>query len=334
MISLILCSHNGQDRILSTLLSLSKLNLPSDTKVELVFVDSNSTQSMLGIVNHYWEEQGNPFPLLNLRESKAGKVAALRVGFEQASGDYFVIVDDDNELQIDYLEQGFHYLQQHPKVGVLGGQGMLPEEYELPHWFDTYSYHFACGPQNSQDGDVRPRRNVVYGAGMWVRKEAYHLALKNGLPFIFDFHASNQSVKAFNNGGEDGELCWAIRFQGYEIHYLSSLVFTHRIALSKFTDTYLKLIQERTNHSTLIGTIYYRVDKLNVSKVKHFWIKEFLFIFFYYFKNLRFNFSYLTAELKRNFLNLFLLFILRSKYDDKINLILNFKNSSIKSNGV
>ena len=59
MISLILCSHNGQDRILSTLLSLSKLNLPSDTKVELVFVDSNSTQSMLGRVNQFWEEQGN-----------------------------------------------------------------------------------------------------------------------------------------------------------------------------------------------------------------------------------------------------------------------------------
>ena len=328
MISLILCSHNGNDRILSTLLSLSKLIIPSDTKVELVFVDSNSTQSMLGIVNQYWEEKGNPFPLLNLRETKSGKVAALRLGFEHASGEYFVVVDDDNELQPDYLEQGFHYLQQHPKVGVLGGQGTLPKEYELPDWFESYSYHFACGPQNIQDGDVRPRRNVVYGAGMWVRKEAYQKAIKNGLPFIFDFHAINQSVKALNNGGEDGELCWAIRFQGYEIHYLSSLIFTHRIARSKFTDTYLKMIQERTNHSTLLGTIYYRVDKLNLTRVNFFWFKELVFIILNYFKNFKFNYVYLTSELKRNYFNISLLLKMRSKYDEKVNLILKFKNSS------
>lgn len=328
MISLILCSHNGHDRIHSTLISLSKLNLPSDTKVELVFVDSNSTQSMLGRVNQFWEEQGNPFPLLNVRVSKAGKVAALRLGFENARGDYFVIVDDDNELKIDYLEQGFHYLQQYPKVGVLGGQGVLPSEYELPDWFESYSYHFACGPQNIHDGDVRPRRNVVYGAGMWVRKEAYQKAIKNGLPFIFDFHATNQSVKAFNNGGEDGELCWAIRFQGYEIHYLSTLIFTHRIALSKFSDTYLKMIQERSNHSTLLGTIYYRVDKLNVSSVKYFWFKELVFIILNYFKNFRFHYFYLTSELKRNYLNCLLLFKMRSKYDDIVNLILKFKYTS------
>lgn len=328
MISLILCSHNGNDRILSTLLSLSKLNLPSDTKVELVFVDSNSTQSMLGIVNQFWEEQGNPFPLITFKEIKAGKVAALRHGFEQASGDYFIVVDDDNELQNDYLEVGYHYLQQHPEVGVLGGQGVLPSEYELPDWFESYSYHFACGPQNIYDGDVRPKRNVVYGAGMWVRKEAYLLAIKHGLPFIFDFHANDQSVKALNNGGEDGELCWAIRFQGYEVHYLSSLIFTHRIALSKFTDSYLKMIQERTNHSTLLGSIYYRVDKLNLTRVNFFWFKELVFIILNYFKNFKFNYVYLTSELKRNYFNISLLLKMRSKYDEKVNLILKFKNSS------
>ena len=330
MISLILCSHNGQGRILSTLLSLSKLNLPSDTNVELVFVDSNSTQSMLGRVNQFWEEQGNPFPLLNLRVSKAGKVAALRLGFERASGDYFVIVDDDNELQIDYLEQGFHYLQQHPKVGVLGGQGMLPKEYELPDWFESYSYHFACGPQNIHDGDVRPRRNVVYGAGMWVRKEAYQKAIKNGLPFIFDFHANNQSVKALNNGGEDGELCWAIRFQGYEIHYLSSLIFTHRIARSKFTDTYLKMIQERTNHSTLLGTLYYRVSLMNTHKVNHFWIKELIFIIVLFFKNFRFEKAYFTKEMRRNLSNFLLLLKMRRNYDELVNKVLSFKLKSIQ----
>jgi len=330
MISLILCSHNGNDRILSTLLSLSKLIIPSDTIVELVFVDSNSTQNMVDKVLSVWEELSNPFPLITFKEVKAGKVAALRQGFEQASGDYFIVVDDDNELQKDYLDVGYRYLQKYSKVGVMGGQGVLPSEYELPDWFESYSYHFACGPQNIHDGDVRPRRNVVYGAGMWVRKEAYMLAIKHGLPFIFDFHATNQSVKALNNGGEDGELCWAIRFQGYEVHYLSSLIFTHRIARSKFTDSYLKMIQERTNHSTLLGSLYYRVSLMKTNKVNHFWIKELIFIIILYFKNFRFEKAYFTKELLRNLSNFYLLINMRSKYDELVNKVLSFKLKSMQ----
>ena len=200
----------------------------------------------------------------------------------------------------------------------------------MPTWFQKYAYHFACGPQSKNDGNVQPIRNVVYGAGMWVRKEAYQRALKNGLPFIFDFHANNQSVKELNNGGEDGELCWAIRFQGYEIHYLGSLVFTHRIALSKFTDSYLKLIKERTNHSTLLGSLYFRVSLMEKEKATNFWIKELFFIFIFYFKNFQLKKSYFTTELIRNWSNVFLLLKMRRKYDDRVNKVLSFKIKSLQ----
>ena len=329
MISLVLCSYNGLDRIPTTLESLSKLYIPNNVELELIFVDSNSSLPMCSLVQKYWQQFGAPFELITLTQNKTGKVAALQLGFEYANGEFLLIVDDDNELQSDYLEKGYNYLQQFPQVGVLGGQGILPVDYILPPWFEKYAYHFACGPQNDTDGEVRPNRNVVYGAGMWVRKAAYCQALLNGLPFIFDFHASNQSVKALNNGGEDGELCWAIRFQGYEIHYLSKLVFTHRISLFKFTDSYLKLIQERTNSSTLLGTIYFRVSKLNLVEVKHFWIKELIFIILNYFKNFEFTYCYLKLELKRNLSNILLLLKMRNKYDEMINSLLRFKNNSI-----
>lgn len=329
MISLVLCSHNGLDRIPSTLESLSKLHIPNNVELELIFVDSNSSQPMCLLVQKYWQQFGVPFELITLTQNKPGKVAALQFGFEQAKGAYFVIVDDDNELQFDYLEKGYNYLQQFSNVGVLGGQGILPVDYILPPWFEKYAYHFACGPQNERDGDVRPNRNVVYGAGMWVRSDAYQKALQNGFSFIFDFHAANQSVKALNNGGEDGELCWAIRFQGYEIHYFSTLIFTHRISLSKFTESYLQSINERTNSSTLLGTIYFRVSKLNLVEVKYFWIKELFFIFILYFKNLRLKKSYFTTELFRNWSNILLLLKMRKKYDNLMNNVLIFKSKSL-----
>ncbi len=329
MISLVLCSYNGLNRIPATLESLSKLHIPNNVELELIFVDSNSSLPMCSLVQKYWQQFGNPFELITLTQNKQGKVAALQLGFKKAKGEYFIIVDDDNELQSDYLEKGYSYLNQFRKVGVLGGQGILPLDYILPPWFEKYAYHFACGHQNDRDGEVRPNRNVVYGAGMWVRNEAYQKALQNGFSFIFDFHASNQSVKALNNGGEDGELCWAIRFQGFEIHYLGSLVFTHRISPSKFTDSYLKLIKERTDRSTLLGSLYFRVSLMEKEKATNFWIKELFFILIFYFKNFKLNKSYFTTELIRNWSNILLLFKMRKKYDNLVNNVLNFKSKSL-----
>lgn len=326
MISLILCSYNGESRIYKTLEALSTLQIPVDQSVELVFVDSNSTVSMLNFVEKSWRELGNPFNLVTFYQVKQGKVAALQKGIELSKGTYFVIVDDDNELDSNYLIEGFRYMELHKQVGVLGGQGVLPKDLEVPSWFGAYSYHFACGPQAENDGNVQPIRNVVYGAGMWVRRDAYDIAIKNGFRFMFDFHGTNQKVSQMNNGGEDGELCWAVRFQGYEIHYLSSLQFIHRISISKLSDAYFKMITERTSKSTLLGTIYYRVNLMDIDKVYFFWIKELIYIII----NFKFKRVNLNEELSRNLSNIKTLLKMNSKYDVLVNKIISFKNKSSK----
>jgi GT2 family glycosyltransferase len=306
--------------------ALSILHLPVDQSVELVFVDSNSTISMLDFVEKSWRELGNPFNLKTFYQVKQGKVAALQKGIELSKGTYFVIVDDDNELDSNYLIEGFLYLEQNKHVGVLGGQGVLPKDLEVPSWFVSHAYHFACGPQAEHDGNVLPIRNVVYGAGMWVRRDAYDKAINNGFRFLFDFHGSNPKVSEMNNGGEDGELCWAIRFQGYEIHYLSSLQFIHRISISKLSDAYFKMISERTSKSTLLGTIYYRVNLMDIDKVYFFWIKELIYIII----NFKFKRVNLNEELSRNLSNIKTLLNMNFKYDVLVNKIISFKNKSSK----
>jgi hypothetical protein len=165
---------------------------------------------------------------------------------------------------------------------------------------------------------------------MWVRRDAYDKAINNGFRFLFDFHGSNQKVSEMNNGGEDGELCWAIRFQGYEIHYLSSLKFTHQITSSKLSDSHVNLITERTSKSTLLGSIYHRVFQIKKTVVSNFWIKELIYIQIMYFKNFRFEKFYFSIELNRNLSNIILLLRIRNKYDDMVNHLLTFKSRSIK----
>jgi len=89
------------------------------------------------------------------------------------------------------------------------------------------------------------------------------------------------------------------------------------------------MIQERTNHSTLLGTLYYRVSLINTHKVNHFWIKELIFIIVLYFKNFRFEKAYFTKEMRRNLSNFFLLLKMRRNYDELVNKVLSFKLKSM-----
>jgi glycosyltransferase involved in cell wall biosynthesis len=328
IISIIICSFNGHSRIVKTLEALANLHKPLNTIVEIIFIDNGSSPSMIPLVLDKWVELGDKYPLQAYVENQPGKVAALTKGMSCCKGVYILIVDDDNELIVDYLIIGLTYLLANPEVGVLGGNGKLPESYSKPDWFDDYAYNFACGQQNTIDGNVRPKRNVVYGAGMWFRKSIFERARLNGFDFLFDYNSSNPKSKSRTNGGEDGELCWALFYQGAEVHYVSNLRFNHWLDKSKLTTSFYKVILSRKNHATLLASLYYRVYHQIEKPVKYFWVKELFFIVFHFLKNVRFTKSYFTDELIRNLSNISLLLTMRSDYDKLVNRLVDFKNKS------
>lgn len=327
-VSLIVCSLNGNERIQRTLVALAKLQIPSNTIVEIIFIDNGSIKPMIPYVNTLWYELDCPYLLRTFIENKPGKVAALTKGLSYCNGEFILIVDDDNELKYDYLNVGLSYLLQNKKVGVLGGKGVLPNKYSIPDWFPLVSYNFACGPQNEVDGNVRPKRNVVYGAGMWFRKSLFEKAKSNGFNFIFDFDANNPLTRNRKNGGEDAELCWAIIFQGFEVHYLSRMSFYHWLDKSKLTPHFYSIIKSRSINATLLNNLYYRVLFSIDNPVRYFWIKEIIFIFINYFKNIHFSINYFSEELYRNLSNIRVLISMRSDYDKMINNLIEFKNKS------
>jgi glycosyltransferase involved in cell wall biosynthesis len=261
-----------------------------------------------------------------LFEDKKGKIPAFKVGFNHCLGDYIIVCDDDNELSSEYLTEGVHYLQKDPKVGVLGGNGIPFTSYKLPVWFSDWEADFACGKQAKQTGNVYPGKNVVYGAGMWFQRQLLQVAFDNGFDFIFNYVKDGATVKKRTNGGEDGELCWALKYQDYEIHFLESLYFKHHISEDKLTSSYLELLSSRRGHYSLLGQIYWRVYHMDRQKVTNFWIKEFIHLLFNYFKDFKLKKQYLFEETTRVVSNLKMLIFYRSKYDAIINNLLNFKN--------
>jgi len=331
-ISILISTFNGVSRLSKTLESLAKLDILGISFVELILIDNASTDNTFEFSKKKWSELGAPFKMKLLYEKKSGKFHAQESGLKIAKGEYILICDDDNLLFSNYLQVGFQYLSNNFKVGVLGGKGIPKSDIKLPIWFEEYSYNFACGKQALKTGNVVPIRNVVYGAGMWFRKELYLNAKLLGFNFTCNFSKSNEDSKLFSNGGEDSELCWAIRFQGAEIWYIDSLCFYHNLPQERLTDQYLANLKSRVNSNGPYGAIYSRVFYSNwIIHVKLFWMKELIHSFIYLFKILMYlNIKNRKIEIKRTFKNIFFYCSERSKYDLRVNHLIDYKSNILK----
>lgn len=165
-------------------------------------------------------------------------------------------------------------------------------------------------------------RNVVYGAGMWLRMEGYHRMKSNGFRFLI----ASRTGTSLSTGGEDSELCWALRFIGYEIWYVDEMRFHHHIPASRLTEDYRQRLLKGMHANGPLGRIYLRIAKGEIQKpVRLFWFKELVYTLrdllllpFAKTKNksderwrLMNNISYFIRE--------------RSKYDAAINQLLAFR---------
>jgi glycosyltransferase involved in cell wall biosynthesis len=96
-ISVVLPVYNEAATVAAILDQVTALDLP-DIDVELIVVESNSTDGSREIVQRY---AGRPGVKVILQDAPRGKGAAVREGFEHATGDIVLIQDGDLEYRVD-----------------------------------------------------------------------------------------------------------------------------------------------------------------------------------------------------------------------------------------
>lgn len=273
-ISILISTYNGKDKLGPTLMALAALDTTGISTMELIVVDNASTDGTSELTRKTWDSLGAPFPLRLISEPKPGKLNAQETGMKLVQQPFVLICDDDNALHADYLQLGLHYLMEHPRIGVLGGNGIAVSTVPIPDWFEAFAYYFACAPQAPATGEVRPTRNVVYGAGMWIRMEGYHRMKANGFRFLI----ASRTGTSLSTGGEDSELCWAIRFLGYEIWYVDEMRFQHHVPANRLTPDYRERLLKGMYANGPLGGIYLRIAKGELHRPKRlFWLKELLY---------------------------------------------------------
>lgn len=116
--SIIICSYNPDERLLSKCLDAVARLDRSGLCCEVILVDNNSTPP-LSSRNDVQRSQILP-ELKIITEEQQGLTNARIAGIKHATGRYLVFFDDDNEPHNDYLQALTNVIQQYPQVDAWG----------------------------------------------------------------------------------------------------------------------------------------------------------------------------------------------------------------------
>lgn len=219
--SVIVCCHNSELRIESTLSHLALQKVQDTIIWEVIVVNNNSTDNTADKAIEVWKRCNSSVPLMVVHEEIAGLTNARIRGVANASYEYLLFCDDDNWMQNNYIAKAYEILAANKNIGILSGQSKGYFETPQPDWFKNVEAAYAIGKPLQQTG-IADQRKYLAGACMVTRKSIFlQLESISFQPILVG------RTGALLSSGEDAELCLAILFLGYNLYYDESLRFTH-----------------------------------------------------------------------------------------------------------
>jgi len=270
-ISIIICTYNGESRLVPTFQALINQDIPECLKWEILIIDNASTDNTKQISEKFFKEFANQIDYKILFEPKPGKANALKRGYDNAQYDLMLLCDDDNWLQAQYISTVFEIFKNNPEIALLGGYGIAEfRNDKIPNNFEKWQHCFACGKYHLT-GYLKNGDFSIWGAGSVLKKSGWMELTQNGFEFL-------NSTKAGKAMGEDVDLAKAVSFWGYKLYFDERLWFYHDLSGERITDkNLLQQVKKNFKNSTLL-LIYLIADKTYNKPTK--------FFFFYYFKML------------------------------------------------
>lgn len=249
MISIVVCTHNGKERIGPCLASLIGQENPPE--YEILVVDNASSDGTGEMVRtslaSFSADSWNV-----IYEEKPGLLNARLAGLRAARYDWVLFCDDDNVLFPDFLFQCQKVLSQNSRIGVLGSLGIPEFLGPKPDWFERYSSSYAVGPQLRDDQGGK-YLVYVYGACSFYRKKPLLNLFKKGFKPVLSGRKGKEM-----SAGDDVEWCWLMQLKGYNVAYSPKLRFTHQLPASRLTwDYYLQLKRGISSSAGLLSTYSY-----------------------------------------------------------------------------
>lgn len=202
-ISFIIATYNEESTISNKLKNTLELDYPKD-KIELVIIDSGSTDETPNIVSQFIAENPNLNVLFIKETERQGKTHAVNIAYPRASGEIKIISDADAILEKSALKNIVSNFND-PRVGaVCGKQILLNSEQNLPTKLEkSYRQFYEVLRRGETILDSTP---IFHG-----ELSAYRSDLITTLPE--------------NKNADDSRLANVVRKKGYRALYDSSAIF-------------------------------------------------------------------------------------------------------------
>lgn len=287
-ISVIIPCHNAAQRLPQTLAHIAAQQVSPELRWEVILIDNASTDNTSQVALHAWPANA-PAPLRAVLEPRLGANYARERGFAEAKYEIITFVEDDNWIAPDWLTLVVEVMDQHPEIGACGGLNEAVCEINPPDWFERYAYCYAIGPQGKEPGDITWTRGYLFGAGLTVRKAAWHQLVQEGFRLRLPDRQGAQT-NTINSGG-DVEICSALRLSGWQLWYEPGLKLRHFLMGHRLNWDYLRRLN-RGFGAKSVGLDPYRLilhNHPNVLKGRlgRIWITQALAPIVFLFRKLR-----------------------------------------------
>lgn len=238
IITIIICSYNGEMRIGKVLDCIYTQPKLDEYVKEVIIVDNCSTDNTAQVIKECAEEY-RIVPIRYTYEDKPGLSNARRNGVINCETEWIAFLDDDNFVQPNWIECVSDYIDNNSKVGAFNGAVVPVTNFVLDkeekQRLKASLKVLACTHYNEDDIKKNPHspfRNPI-GAGMVIRT--------GPLKDLIDKGWLNSSGRTKDNlaSGEDGEMAFWVKSQGYNFGFCPDAILFHEIPKSRLQNDYL-----------------------------------------------------------------------------------------------
>ena len=247
LISVIICAHNPRHNYLLRVIdALKSQSLPVE-QWELLLVDNASDQPLAPEFDLSWHPQAR-----HIREDQLGLTPARLRGVREANAEILVFVDDDNVLDVDYLEIALQISKDYPLIGVWGGQIQGEFEVPPPEWTKPYLHYLAIREftQDKWSNLLHQHETTPCGAGLCIRKkiaEQYAELTQNDAKRLGLDRRGNLLTSC-----GDSDLAFTACDMGFGTGQFTALKLKHLMPASRLEEDYLLRLIEGMAYSHVI----------------------------------------------------------------------------------
>jgi Glycosyltransferases involved in cell wall biogenesis len=234
-----ICTHNPRRDIFEKVLRAIADQTASKALYRVLIVDNCSSPPIASEECRILSEAGVVFRIV--QETKCGLSCARIRAISETQEDWLLFVDDDNELDADFIARGLEVIQTNKEIGCFGGKLLLPDYLHPKLWVHPFLPYLGIKDCGNDAITVKSQHWGVWeppGAGAFVHRSLLDIYRKRASEQATTFKLGRTGKKSLASC-DDSLLMRGAFALGLACSYQPQIVLQHHIDPNRFKFVYL-----------------------------------------------------------------------------------------------